>query len=299
MISGDPKEQKFWEIEKLEEFCTTGLSTSEVAAIVVVLAILCVVIVLLVLWTCYSEYLIIWVYSKPCFRVLFTEDLIDQDKPYDVFLSYSHEDEAWVEQVLAAGLENPLEGGEGMQYRCCIHTRDWKVGEMIPDQIIQSVESSRRTLIVLSKAYVDSMWTKLEFRAAHTQALQDKTQRVILVVRDKEVIADKESMEEDLQRYISLNTYLDSEDPWFWQKLRFALPHRGGRVLRGRTRRETDKLELMRSQAELELGKRTPSPKNLDPKTLLKDHQYANGNGHVNGVISNGFANGQANGHAG
>ena len=53
-----------------------------------------------------------------------------------------------------------------------------------------------------------------------TQALQDKTQRVILVVRDKDVIADKESMEEDLQKYISLNTYLDYEDPWFWQKLR-------------------------------------------------------------------------------
>ena len=52
------------------------------------------------------------------------------------------------------------------------------------------------------------------------QALQDKTQRVILVVRDKDVIADKESMEEDLQRYISLNTYLECEDPWFWQKLR-------------------------------------------------------------------------------
>ena len=30
-------------------------------------------------------------------------------------------------QVLAAGLENPPEGGEGIQYRCCIHTRDWKV----------------------------------------------------------------------------------------------------------------------------------------------------------------------------
>ena len=38
-----------------------------------------------------------------------------------------------------------------------------------------------------------------------------------------QVIADKESMEEDLQRYISLNTYLDSEDPWFWQKLRYSL----------------------------------------------------------------------------
>ena len=41
-----------------------------------------------------------------------------------------------------------------------------------------------------------------------------------MVVRDKDVIADKESMEEDLQRYISLNTYLECEDPWFWQKLR-------------------------------------------------------------------------------
>jgi protein toll len=267
----DRDERKLWQIEKLEEFCTTGLSTAEVGGIVAVLVLLCIVIVLLVLWTCYSEHLTIWVYSKPCFRVLFTEDLIDQDKPYDVFLSYSHEDEAWVEQVLAAGLENPSEGGEGMQYRCCIHTRDWKVGEMIPDQIIQSVESSRRTLIVLSKAYVDSMWTKLEFRAAHTQALQDKTQRVILVVRDQDVIADKESMEEDLQRYISLNTYLDCKDPWFWQKLRYALPHRGGFRGRKRTRRETDRMELMRSQAELELGKRSPSPRVLDSKALQKE----------------------------
>jgi protein toll len=115
------------------------------------------------------------------------------------------------------------------------------------------------------------MWTKLEFRAAHTQALQDKTQRVILVVRDQDVIADKESMEEDLQRYISLNTYLDCEDPWFWQKLRYALPHRGGFRGRKRTRRETDRMELMRSQAELELGKRSPSPRVLDSKALQKE----------------------------
>ena len=33
-------------------------------------------------------------------------------------------------QVLAAGLENPSEGGEGIQYRCCIHTRDWKVANI-------------------------------------------------------------------------------------------------------------------------------------------------------------------------
>ena len=48
-------------------------------------------------------------------------------------------------------------------------------------------------------------------------------------------------------------------------------------------------------QAELELGKRTPSPKTLDAKTLLKENRT---NGHVNGGYANGHANGVANGHS-
>ena len=36
-------------------------------------------------------------------------------------------------------------------------------------------------------------------------------------------------------------------------------------------RRETDRMELMRSQAELELGKRSPSPRVLDSKALQKE----------------------------
>ena len=45
-------------------------------------------------------------------------------------------------QVLAAGLENPSEGGEGMQYRCCIHTRDWKVGVFLDGiNIFQDLKS--------------------------------------------------------------------------------------------------------------------------------------------------------------
>ena len=117
---------------------------------------------------------------------------------------------------LTSGLECPAEASE--KYKCLIHTRDWHAGEMIPDQIIHSVESSRRTIIVLSKPYIQSMWTKLEFRAAHTQALQDKTQRVIIIVKGE--LPEMDSLDEDLQKYISLNTHLDSSHPWFWQKLR-------------------------------------------------------------------------------
>merc|ERR1712242_283112 len=233
----------------------------------------------------------IWVYAQPWGKKLFTEDIIDKEKPYDAFISYSQADSEYVEQQLLPGLETPADAASP-RFKCLIHTRDWSVGEMIPDQILHSVESSRRTIIVLSPAYIDSMWTKLEFRAAHKQALQDRTQRVIIVVLGE--LPTKEDMEDDLKKYISLNTYLEAGDPWFWQKLRFALPHRG-RMVKTRTRRETDKLELMRSQAELELGKRTPSPKTLDAKTLLKENRT---NGHVNGGYANGHANGVANGHS-
>ena len=105
-----------------------------------------------------------------------------------------------------------------LRFKCLIHTRDWSVGEMIPDQILHSVESSRRTIIVLSPAYIDSMWTKLEFRAAHKQALQDRTRRLVLVTLGS--LPALASLDEDLQNYIRTNTYLDSRDPWFWQKLR-------------------------------------------------------------------------------
>ena len=33
-------------------------------------------------------------------------------------------------------------------------------------------------------------------------------------------------MFEDLENYMKMNTYLESNDPWFWPKLRYTLPHR-------------------------------------------------------------------------
>ena len=128
--------------------------------------------------------------------------------------------------IFLSGLESPEDSSE--KYKCLIHTRDWNAGQMIPDQIMHSVESSRRTIIVLSKPYIQSMWTKLEFRAAHTQALQDKTQRVIIIVKGE--LPEMNSLDEDLQKYISLNTHLDTGDPWFWQKLRQGDLYKHGQV---------------------------------------------------------------------
>jgi hypothetical protein len=47
------------------------------------------------------------VYSKPLAKVFFPEELLDAEKPYDAFLSYSHHDSDYVTEVLLPGLEQP------------------------------------------------------------------------------------------------------------------------------------------------------------------------------------------------
>lgn len=91
-------------------------------------------------------------------------------------------------------------------------------GEWIPDQISRSVQSSKRTIVILSENFLESLWGQLEFRTAYEQVLKDKCMRLIIIV--KEELPSKEKMDDDLKNYLSLNTYLKWGDPWFWHRLR-------------------------------------------------------------------------------
>nr|ABO21763.1 toll receptor [Manduca sexta] len=142
----------------------------------------------------------------------------DDDRPYDAFVSFAHEDEELVMEQLAARLESG-----SRPYRLCLHYRDWAPGEWIPAQIAASVRASRRTVAVVSAHYLQSGWALAEIREATAASLQEGMPRLIIVLLDE---TDRLMLDIDpeLHAYVRNNTYVRWHDPWFWEKLKQALP---------------------------------------------------------------------------
>src|SRR3989442_1140462 len=74
---------------------------------------------------------------------------------YDVFISYSHHDADWVRSWLLPRLESA-----GL--KVCIDTRDFDIGVPSIVNMESAVERSRKTLLVLTRNWVQSEWTKFE-----------------------------------------------------------------------------------------------------------------------------------------
>ncbi len=74
---------------------------------------------------------------------------------YDVFISYSHDDDDWVQNWLLHRLEDA-----GLSV--CIDFRDFDIGVPSLVNIEQAVERSRKTLLVLTPSWVKSEWTSFE-----------------------------------------------------------------------------------------------------------------------------------------
>ncbi|XP_044738100.1 toll-like receptor Tollo [Chrysoperla carnea] len=158
----------------------------------------------------------VWFHSRFGVRLFYRSTEFDRDKLFDAFISYSSKDEAFVAEELAPVLEN----GDP-QYKLCLHYRDFPVGAFIADTIVQAVESSRRTIMVLSENFIKSEWCRFEFKSAHHQVLRDRRRRLIVILLGE---VPQKDLDPDIRLYLKTNTYLQWGDKLFWEKLRFALP---------------------------------------------------------------------------
>ena len=136
---------------------------------------------------------------------------------YDAFVSYNHGDQKWVIEHLLPELE--YKGN----IRLCLHDRDWLAGPDVADNIIDSIENSHKTILILSNHFVQSQWCQLEMSMAQHKLLTSQKDVLVLVLKDP---IDDCFLTSRLRHLMTTQTYLawDEKDPekvrHFWKALR-------------------------------------------------------------------------------
>ena len=135
---------------------------------------------------------------------------------YDAFVSYNHGDQQWVIERLLPALE--YRGGVHL----CLHDRDWIAGCLIADNIIESIENSRKTVLVLSNNFAQSEWCQLEMSMAQHKLLTSRKDVLVLVMKGN---IDDAHMSRTLRHLVSTQTYLawdphdEEKQRLFWKAL--------------------------------------------------------------------------------
>lgn len=194
----------------VQQTTSTASVWGSVLGIVVLLMVACVLIFV------YRREMQVLLYSRYGVRI-FTHQIQENEagKLYDAFISYSCLDEEFLVHDFLPGLEQIED-----PYRLCLHHRHFTVGAFITENIMDAVEKSRRTILLLSENFIQSEWCRFEFKTAHVQMLKDRCNRVIIIVLGQ----IPKNLDPEMKLYLTTNTYLTWGDKLFWDKLYFSLP---------------------------------------------------------------------------
>ncbi|KAL4230537.1 hypothetical protein ACF0H5_010919 [Mactra antiquata] len=144
-------------------------------------------------------------------------DDIEYDK--DIFVSYANGDTEFVKKKIIPKLE------ESGHFSLLLHARDFQAGEFVADNIVRAVTSTRVTLAILTRAYIQSKWCMYEMNMARLEGIN--TNRNVLCVIMKDNIPPRKLPIEiiDILRYKTYIEYPVSEEEQeqFWERLKTTL----------------------------------------------------------------------------
>ncbi|OQR71807.1 slit3 protein-like [Tropilaelaps mercedesae] len=184
--------------------------------VLLLLLLLGTVVVVLVTVIIYRRKVKIWPYGRCGLRPWY-RPTIEEEKLFDAFVSYSKRDELFVAQALASELEFGKPA-----YRLCLHYRDLPTaGGYLSDAIHEAVESSRRTIVVLSENFVKEDWCSYEFRSAHCEVLHNSFDKLIIIVVGQ---VCHHELDSDIRAWMKHSVFLHWGEHNFWDKLRASLP---------------------------------------------------------------------------
>ncbi|XP_070573600.1 toll-like receptor 13 [Ptychodera flava] len=160
--------------------------------------------------------------SRDSFGGLNDDESDDEpDDEYDAFVVYNEHDRDWVMGQLRPNLED----GDPPDFRLCLHERDFLPGTDIFENILDSIEKSHKTLLILSSHFAESEWCYFEMRMAQNHLFDGKRDVIVMILLE-EIPDDK--MPRVLRNILLTKRYLKWPNNRvgrriFWQKLRLEL----------------------------------------------------------------------------
>ena len=186
--------------------------------LVTTLVVFVVVTLLVLLAFVYRYKMRVWCHARYGLRLWAKRDsVLDQGKLFDAFVSYSAKDDTFVQQMLATNLEYG-----SPSYKLCLQHRDCPSnGAYLSETIGQAVDSSKRTIMVISQNFMKAEWCRFEYKSALHQLFKNRRKCLLVIL-----IGDipQKDLDPDLKLYLKTNTYFQWGEIGFWDKLRFAMP---------------------------------------------------------------------------
>ena len=130
------------------------------------------------------------------------------------YISYSDDDTDYVIHDLMSLLESK-------GYVLCIPDRDFIPGASKEENILAAINASKRTLFILSRSHIFDEWSLFAFRNAYEKSLREKTNHLIVIIRDD---VDIDSLDKEVRHYLKTYVSVKVDDRWFEQKLFNGLP---------------------------------------------------------------------------
>ena len=166
-------------------------------------------------------------------RILHRNREVDDQTLYvfDAFISFHVDDIKWVKENLIVELE------EKRGLRLCIHHRDFPPSRSIEENIVDAIEASRKTILVLSSNFVKSNWCHFEVQMARNKLIEKGYDVIVPILLGD---FDLNMSSRTLRNILTSNTYLTweadvdddmSREP-FWNMLHDTVKDKSKNILK-------------------------------------------------------------------
>ncbi|CAC5374761.1 unnamed protein product [Mytilus coruscus] len=140
---------------------------------------------------------------------------------YDAFISFSEIDFGFIKNCCIPQLEI------NSNLKLCIHNRDFMPGEEITVNITNAIHNSRKTICVISRAFLNSYYCRFEFNMARMESIYSRSGHNILLLVFYEQILPKE-LPLVLLELVQEQSYIEyphdeQGNVVFWEKLKEAI----------------------------------------------------------------------------